>query len=149
MKLYITIVLAATLAGCATQYEPKTSSGGYSEVQLNADTFQISVEGNGFTSRDRARNIALLRAADLTLNSGYSRFIIVEKSLSMDTVGKDDTDIYKFNGMTFITGGEPIRKPDGLFTIHMVKPKDPDFATAYDAKLIAEQLHAKLTPQQQ
>eukprot|EP01037_Dinobryon_pediforme_P007611 gene7611-7674_t len=104
----------ATLAGCATQYEPKTSSGGYSEVQLNADTFQISVEGNGFTSRDRARNIALLRAADLTLNSGYSRFIIVEKSLSMDTVGKDDTDIYKFNGMTFITGGEPIRKPDGL-----------------------------------
>ena len=124
-------------------------SGGYSEVRLNEDTYQISVEGNGFTSRDRARNIALLRAAELTLNSGYGRFVIVEKTLSMDTVCKEDTDIYKFNHMTLITGGEAIRRPDGLFTIRMVRPKDPDFSTAYDAKLIAEQLHATLTPQQQ
>jgi len=149
MNKYTLIVLTVLLCGCATQYQPKTAGGGFSEVRLNEDTYQISVEGNGFTSRDRARNIALLRAADLTLASGYGRFVITEKTLSMDTVGKEDTDIYKVNGMTFITGGEPIRRPDGLFTIRMVRPKDPDFATAYDAKLIAEQLHAQLTPQQQ
>jgi hypothetical protein len=148
MRLYIVFVFCVVLAGCMTQYAPKSISGGYSEVRLNEDTIQISVEGNGFTSKDRARNIALLRAAELTLNSGYGRFVIVEKTLSMDTVGKEDTDIYKINGMTLITGGEPIRKPDGLFTIRMVRPKDPDFATAYDARLIAEQLHAVLTPQQ-
>jgi hypothetical protein len=66
--------MAVSVAGCATPYKPNGLMGGYSEVQLNADTFQVSVRGNAYTSNDRAQKIALLRAAELTLAAGAERF---------------------------------------------------------------------------
>jgi hypothetical protein len=65
-----------TLASCATGYHKTGFTGGHSETQLAPDIFRVSFSGNGFSSNQRAQDLVLLRAAELTLNHGYSYFIV-------------------------------------------------------------------------
>jgi len=66
------------LAGCASTagiYGPATGSNlGYSNTQLEQDRFRVS-----YTSRDayESKDFALLRAAEIARNEGYSHFKII------------------------------------------------------------------------
>lgn len=66
------LVLAAVIAmgGCATAYQSKGLSGGFSETDLGPTSFKIGFSGNGFTSAERASDFAMLRAADKSLEDG-------------------------------------------------------------------------------
>jgi hypothetical protein len=64
------IVLALALSGCATPYQKKNPIGGYSETQLGESIFRVSFEGNGYTSRERASDFALLRSAEIAIEMG-------------------------------------------------------------------------------
>jgi uncharacterized lipoprotein YajG len=87
MRIVGILVAALALAGCATPYQPMGATGGYSELKLNEDTYLVTVAGNGYTSADRAQKIALLRAAELTIQSGFQRFIIVSGSVDNKYAG--------------------------------------------------------------
>jgi hypothetical protein len=101
--------------------------GGYAEVKLSADSYRITVDTNTETSELRAQNIAFLRAADLTLQSGYDGFIIVGgRGVRERTVGRQK--------------GWNIYESKGEIVIRMVKKSDRDYADANDARLIADQL---------
>lgn len=67
------------LAGCATSYQPKSFSGGYSEIRLREDLFEVSFQGNGSTSRERAADFALLRSAEVALENGFPYFVIISE----------------------------------------------------------------------
>ena len=108
-------------------------TGGYSEVQLNADTYQITVAGNGYTSADRAEKIGLLRAADLTIKSGYQRFVVLSGGVANQYAGNALVVVNRIGGTVIATGGEAISKPGGGLVIRFVKPSDPAFASALDA----------------
>ena len=56
--------LVLALTGCMTAYQPDGLTGGYSEVQLSENVWRVSFKGNGYTSRERAVDMALLRSAD-------------------------------------------------------------------------------------
>ena len=60
-------IVAAILlvSGCATKYQPVGFTGGYSEAQLDANTYRISFRGNGFTPRDRVDIYLLTDAQNL------------------------------------------------------------------------------------
>lgn len=73
-------LIAGVLAGCATGYSNTNFTGGYSDTQLAPDVFRVKFNGNGYTSQDRAQDFALLRAADLTLANGFTRFAVVNES---------------------------------------------------------------------
>jgi hypothetical protein len=106
--------------------------GGYTELKLSADTYRITVRANEYTSEVRAQNIAFLRAADLTLQSGFDRFVIVGgRGVRDQTVGRID--------------GENIFNAKGEIVIRMVAKGDADYADAMDARLIAEQLRPRFT----
>ena len=66
------------LAGCATPsaYAPQTSprSEGYSDRQLASNRFRVSFHGNSVTSREQVEDYLLRRAAEVTLQAGYSAF---------------------------------------------------------------------------
>ncbi len=82
MKNMISSILCCmALTGCATSYKPYSyfGGGGYKDVQLGENIFKVSVEANGYTTNERASNLALLRAADLTLQNGF-RFFVVSSS---------------------------------------------------------------------
>ena len=58
-----------------TSYCPYNSlTGGYSETVLSPDVVDVVMRGNSSTKREQAKNIALLRAAELSLASGVSIF---------------------------------------------------------------------------
>src|SRR5258706_2570344 len=70
-------VCAATLTGCATEYQSRNLSGGYREEQSGPDTWFIGFSGNGYTTRETVQTFWLYRAAELTLQKGYDGFQIV------------------------------------------------------------------------
>lgn len=145
-KAIAILASAFLLGGCATAYQPMSFSGGYSEVRLNAETIQISVAGNGYTSTERARNIALLRAADLTLESGFKRFVVLGGQVGQEYAGSTPVVVNRIGNTMYASGGDEIQKPSGTLTVRLVGPNDPAFANAFDADMIRTQLLPKLAP---
>lgn len=145
MKALRLIGLAAMLAGCATAYQPMGFSGGYTELQLSQDTYRVTVSGNGYTSTNRAEEIALLRAAELTLEKGFERFAVVGGGVSQEYAGTTPVYANRIGNSVFVTGGDEVRKPNGTITVRFIPKTDPAFASAMDARLISAQLKPKLT----
>ena len=67
------ICLLTACASGPAAYAPAQKSGGYgyTQQQIQNDRFQLSFTG---ANEDEARNLALLRAAELTLDNGYTHF---------------------------------------------------------------------------
>lgn len=118
------------LVGCATTSQPMGFSGGYSDLQLSGDTFQVTFQGNGYTSRERVTDLLLLRAAELTVEQGYAYFIVVGR--------ERDSQM----GLTTFDRKTPvlITKHSGELTIELLHENR---AGAYDARLIGGQLRRK------
>ena len=83
--------LALALAACATPtpYQPLTpgrsSDGGFSEVRLEPNRARVTFRGNSLTSRETVEGYLLFRAAELTVQSGYDWFAIVERDTDKKT----------------------------------------------------------------
>lgn len=65
------------LCGCATGYNHSGLFGGFSDTQLAPDVFRVTFKGNGYTSRERTADFALLRAAELCQTNGFPFFAVV------------------------------------------------------------------------
>ena len=85
MKKAIGLALALSLTGCATGYQASGFGGGFSELPMSADTYQISYRGNAFTSGSATQEMALLRAAELAIDHGYTHFVVLGSNGSVDT----------------------------------------------------------------
>jgi hypothetical protein len=139
-------ILVLALAGCATGYQPMGFGGGFEELKLSADTYRISVRANAYSSPERAQNIALLRASELTLQSGFDRFVIVGGDGIQDRyAGSTPVVISRVGHGYMASGGDAIEKPSGNIVIRMVARNDPAYAKAIDARLIDQQLRPRLT----
>ena len=74
------LALTAGLAACATPtpYQPKavsgSTTGGFSELRLEADRYRVAFNGNSLTSRETVERYLLYRAAELTTQQGYDWF---------------------------------------------------------------------------
>ena len=80
--------VALALAGCATTgtyYQPleagHASRGGYSEIRLGEDRFEVTFVGNRLTSREQVETYLLYRAAELTLQQGQDWFVIERQGM--------------------------------------------------------------------
>lgn len=84
------VAAALLLASCAAGalYHPATSdrSSGYREVLLEPGRYRVVFTGTTSTPASVVQDYALLRAAELTLNMGYTWFRVVAR----DTVEQDD-----------------------------------------------------------
>jgi len=149
-------VVLMALAGCATKYQNGSGSGGgFTESQLDKNLFRVSVNGNQYTSAERARELALLRSADLTLQLGFSYFVFVESrsreeeewyTSPVETVSKTSR---KANGelvtSTITYGGNTSvsRRPTRVNTV-MAYTKKPDVTdVVYNARSLCESLGRK------
>jgi hypothetical protein len=85
------LVLSAGLAACATPtpYQPnikgQATSGGFSEVRLEPNRFRVTFAGNSLTSRETVEGYLLFRAAELTVQSGYDWFAVVDRNTDRKT----------------------------------------------------------------
>lgn len=96
------VLLAATaalaLSACATvtPYAPAGygSRYGYSEQRVEADRYRVSFSGNSVTSREQVEMALLLRAAEVTLESGGDWFSTVERTTDRDVRYQATMDPY-------------------------------------------------------
>ncbi len=155
----IVVLLSLGIHGC-TAYNPDGFGGGYSDTPLAANRYRVDVRGNGVTSAGRVRTIALVRAADVTLQNGFQRFVILA---SNDAESRHLATLYpgeyraSTTGVGVITGPygarqmtytgttrgtyQPptqvqITKHRATFEILMLKSRDAGFEDGLDANQI-------------
>ena len=158
MKGLPLLVLLATLASCATSYQPTSFSGGYSETRLAEDAFQVSFNGNGYTSKERAADFSLLRSAELTLKNGFRYFVIVSSekdsavssytspSTSYTTASAYGSGRHAYGNATTTTyGGQTYEtsKPSATNTILCFKEKPAIPALVLEAEVVVRSIKEK------
>ena len=72
------VCISSLHLGCATGYQPISSSGGYSVDQLSNDSFTVRFVGNYSASRERVRDLARLRACETCIQHGFRYFSVLE-----------------------------------------------------------------------
>ena len=84
--LAATAALALSACATATPYGPAgvDSRYGYAEQRVDADRYRISFAGNSVTSREQVEMALLLRAAEVTTESGYDWFSTVNRATDRD-----------------------------------------------------------------
>lgn len=162
----------ALLAGCATQYQKQGLTGGFDETQLTPNVLRVSFKGNGYTSPERAADLALLRCAEMTLQSGFSYFAIVDAKegvrqetfttptyttpsqsyTTLSATGNTSGNTTYISGQAQTTTYGPVThggqtytfsKPSATNTIVMVKTQNEFPGMTYDAKFLYESLGRK------
>ena len=78
--------LALSACATATPYGPAgvDSRYGYSDQRVDADRYRVSFAGNSVTSREQVEMALLLRAAEVTTESGYDWFSTVNRATDRD-----------------------------------------------------------------
>ena len=159
MKINNVLLLLAALFlnACATSYQNTGFTGGYSETQLDENVFKVSFRGNGYTSRERASDFALLRSAELTLQNGYAYFVIVDEeshtrnsTYTTPTTSNTTANVYGSGNYAYGTattttsGGQTynISKPSNSNTIVLFEEK-PESGFSYNAEFIYRELREK------
>lgn len=93
MKLRILLAsLVLVLAGCASKpaYRAAENGGfGYQESKLSDTQYRVHFKAYG-TDKIKAMDYVMLRASELTLESGYTWFKVTDRQTSID---KEDVDI--------------------------------------------------------
>lgn len=157
MKKLSFLAVVVFIAGCATAYQPYSyfAGGGYKDVQLSENSFKITVEANGYTSKSDAIDLALLRAADLTLEKGFKHFVIVgsaDASYGANLTTPTTTTMnisgnrYGATGSAQTFGGQTFSVvfPTPVLTILTFKEKPTISGMVYDAATTSRSLRKQL-----
>ncbi|HMO41478.1 MAG TPA: hypothetical protein PKE17_18855 [Saprospiraceae bacterium] len=146
------------MTSCTTPYQRTGATGGYSDTRLQENVFTVNFRGNGYTSRERAQDFAMLRCADITIENGFRYFAIADSSAdektmmyhsggssqtygTMNTYG--NTTYGNFNTYGSSGTSVPIRKPRASYTIFCFKEKPPETIMAFDAEFMANSIREK------
>ena len=100
--LAISVVAALALAACAvppTPYQPQIESGryGYSEEQIDAETWRVLFAGNRATDRGRVEDYALYRSAEIAAAANADGFVVLKEEIERDVAYYGVTH-YPFSG---------------------------------------------------
>lgn len=151
--IFILIFTFMLLPGCATPYQRQDLRGGYSDFALNKDIYQVSFNGNGYTSRARVKRFLLYRCAELTIGNGYDYFVIVKADTGVSqsfitTPGRFNATT-NFVGDSAYTSGSyspgtatPVYKHSAIVTIKLFRGKKPeDDPAAFDAAFLIRNMN--------
>ncbi len=125
MKKIAVLAGVLMLGGCvsSTQYTPESKRGGYSDVQISPDVYEVRAVVNHKTEPQIARDYALIRTAELACKNGYSSFELLDESFTNST-GKR---AYQHLGIS-------------MLRVKMHKPSDDKY---YDPKTILLQMNSR------
>jgi len=150
MKHPFVLFLAFVFCSGATPYKSHGIAGGHSDTARAPDVYRISFRGNGYTSRERAQDFAVLRAADLTLSHGYRYFAVVNETQGGSS-GMINTPGYSYTSGSPVTAGNyafgnahtayvpgvsiPIYFPESGLLVRCFRERPEGFLFAFDAVL--------------
>jgi hypothetical protein len=147
------------LAGCATAYQSKGFTGGYSESKLSENVFRVYFRGNAKTSAERAEDFTMLRSAELSQDHGFSYFIVVDENSVSEVTGTYNTPTQTNTTATATAVGNTayrtshsttsgslamhIRKPSDRMTIVCFREKPTVDGTVYEARFVVGSIRSK------
>lgn len=114
--------LALTACAAPTPYAPREPGGytGYTDQRLDENRYRVTFTGNSVTRRETVEDYLLLRAAEVTLQSGYRYFIFDTRDTEAKTSYRSD----------FV--GWPGWHGHGFWYHHSWPYYDPFFGPPYD-----------------
>jgi hypothetical protein len=147
LPVLVSIVLCALFSNsCSTPYQPSDFLGGFTELQLSSDSYQVSFGGNAYTSTQRAIDFTLLRCAELALENGYQYFVVIDADNR--TNERTSTNLV-FTGRRGEDGRaeraertSTTSKPSTTNTIRLLNQKPTD-GFSYDAAITAASIRGK------
>jgi hypothetical protein len=71
MKRFAILLWIGLLAGCATEYQLQSFTGGFSDYMTAPDEAVVTFHCIGYTPAERVVEMAALRCAEVTLQHGY------------------------------------------------------------------------------
>ncbi len=93
-KISAALSAALLLAACETPatYQPRApgTSTGYTDEQLASNRWRVTFTGNSATRRETVESYLLLRAAEVTLKSGYRWFVFDSRDTAAETTYQSD-----------------------------------------------------------
>ena len=152
------------LVGCRTPYvaydcEPTGNpwplpgwncDGGYSELQLAPNTYQVSFSGRNISTA-KSQDYALLRAAELTLQMGHRKFLVqqawgqTDVQLHSQPSSAQTVPVGKGVSMTTGAGGgtSSVQLPQASYVIRILDDSQDQDPNAYDARMIQASVRGK------
>lgn len=124
-NLAIAAALAVTAAACAQQtaYAPANGRTGYAEQKIENNRYRVSFSGNSLTERETVETYLLYRAAELTVNSGYDYFTVVQQDTEKSTTYRSTFYDYPYPHHFFYSWyGYPYDRFGGDFAISDTRP---------------------------
>ena len=149
MRKLLAYSILVLLAACQTPYQPLGFGGGFSETRLASDRAIIYFRGNGYTSMETARKFAFRRAAEFTVENGYSYFVVESTGQDVLTSRISDPGYVQTNCYSTGFGGyscssntvggfdTTVRKPKPSLAIRMFKGQMPE---GLDSGFMAEEV---------
>jgi hypothetical protein len=128
VRLALPAVLAGTIAACATSYGPENANGGYRETRLQPNVYRIDFKGNVRLGQAQTNEMALLRAAEVTLANGYVWFV---------SSGNAPT------GSAVSLATNVVSVPATTLTITCFADRPDTAAPVYDARAVIESIGPK------
>ena len=149
-RLILLFIILFVTACKSTGYQPESSAGGFSEIQLDTNIFKVTYKGNGLTSVEEASDFSLLRSAELSHKHGFKYFVIVEeenytKDSQYTTSERTVTNFSTLNNGSVQTQGNSINYQEALNgtattqkiggnTYHVSKPRSSNVIMCYHEK---------------
>ncbi len=155
VKFIYFLFLSIFCLGCATGYQRQGLTGGYTDTRIQDNMFRVGFKGNGYTSTEKAADMALLRCAELALENGYNYFVVMGEnqetramavttpvtantSGNVNMYGGNGYAYGNYQGTTTYSGGNTflIHKPSTSMMIQCFKEKPNIAGMVYDAEQI-------------
>lgn len=99
-RILILFSLLLFVAGCSNNFQPESffSASGYRDSQISENVFFVSYVGRSALGPNdpeikKIRDLALLRASDITIENGYSFFSIKPSDLTPKELRRDPDQV--------------------------------------------------------
>ncbi len=141
MRILALFTLLASVA-CVTAYQPSGFMGGFTESRLGPDLFTVRFNANAFTGAARVHDFTMLRAAELTLKSGYRYFVILAEK---DTTSRQQSTHTSYNSFWggWNTNQSSTIKPGQEIRVRCFRDKPRGNTYVYDARFIETEMRQK------
>jgi hypothetical protein len=128
LTMTVAILASVISTGCATGYGKSKLlfNEGYTDTKISSDTYKVEFRASEAIQLQSTYAYAMRRAAELSLQNGYSYFEVLDKKTLIVNASYDTA-----------YGLHYVKEPDSILKIKFVKSKT---ASAYNAKKIMNRL---------
>ncbi len=148
---------AFVLTACTISPQILDSNTQFSATPLATDVYRVSIDGDAFTDGRKVQEMAIVRAAELTLEKGYQSFVVQQDTIQTRREFAGYSPGSSSHNQSIVTSAEGVttfylpkipfyvNKTGGSLVIKMFKDDEGSDHKALDATSVVKRYKAKST----